>query len=81
MADRVKMVIAQIRHFPQYFSVFFIKRKQDLFVFSFDKKHQKMLGKLLNLRHHPPVYPTEIYHWINSKLKRDGKNPQGYVNA
>jgi hypothetical protein len=35
-----------------------------------------------NLRHHhpvghlPPVFPTKIYHWINSKLKRDGKNPQ-----
>jgi hypothetical protein len=36
MADREKMVLAQIRYFPQYFSVF-----------SFNKKHKKMLGKCL----------------------------------
>jgi hypothetical protein len=29
MADRGKMVVAKIRHFSQYFLVFFIKRKQE----------------------------------------------------
>jgi hypothetical protein len=30
MADRKYMVVTQIRHFLQYFLVFFVKKKQEL---------------------------------------------------
>jgi hypothetical protein len=63
MTDRVKMVVAQIKHFSQYFLVLFIKRKPDTrininscFVLI---KTPSILEKMPNLRddHLHPVYP------------------------